>query len=827
MFEKSLTSLIKGLRSHRGKDEAKYIAQMTEEIRSEIKSADMDIKAEAVLKLAYLHMLGYRISSASFHIVETMASSNYRIKFIGYLAASLCFSEDTEVLILATNLIKKDLHAASPLDALAALNGLSHIITQELARHLADDVIMMLTHTRALVRKRAVLVLYQVILQCPEVLDRTYERIRDLLCDNDQSVVTATVNVLCELARRNPAPFVPLSPQLFEILTSSSNNWLLIKVIKLFGALTPVEPRLVRKLVKPVSSIISTTPAMSLLYECIHTAIIGGMLERPDSDELAYRCVENLGRFLQDSDQNLRYISLLALDKLTPSHPHLVAQHQQLILESMWHPDFTIRLRALELVVRLASDPLSLRPIVDFLVMYLSSSEDISSSPRAAQMLQKTLDADKAHVLEPSVSSHITFSALKKFHVQVAESILDVGCANKFRHVRDPSWYLNVLIRLAQMVDASIVSRISDQLTDFVFMHESVQAEACAMLLPLLLNENIYNRENPLSNLLRAGALITSEFVEHMQSIPDVVQSLLRDETHDLPSRTVAVLVHSALKIFAYWTAQLSQNWNQGAKKSLECVTEYLVHHLVTLSQKDDAEVYERCKEGLQLFVLLQNGIKGSDVQGKAPVPDSTQEWGDATIPESTAPRALHLLLPLFHVRSEILDPPAPLPSSMDLHAWIVSESSWKQMLDAVEPISKPPGSRSKMLEGHTSIQKASTSASTLLPDASSTFARASSMRSSSGPGHGSKALSARDHSDNPFYLTSKPRMKKSSRKKHSDIARPSEPKPEFDDLQDIPIVKLDLSDLTPQKNHDTPTPRTSSQVRPKVVSHKKSARRK
>ena len=56
---------------------------MTEEIRSEIKSADMDIKAEAVLKLAYLHMLGYRISSASFHIVETMASSNYRIKFIG------------------------------------------------------------------------------------------------------------------------------------------------------------------------------------------------------------------------------------------------------------------------------------------------------------------------------------------------------------------------------------------------------------------------------------------------------------------------------------------------------------------------------------------------------------------------------------------------------------------------------------------------------------------------------------------------------------------------------------------------------------------------
>lgn len=44
MFEKTLTALIKGLRSHRGKDEAKYIAAMMDDIRGEIKSADMDSK---------------------------------------------------------------------------------------------------------------------------------------------------------------------------------------------------------------------------------------------------------------------------------------------------------------------------------------------------------------------------------------------------------------------------------------------------------------------------------------------------------------------------------------------------------------------------------------------------------------------------------------------------------------------------------------------------------------------------------------------------------------------------------------------------------------
>ena len=144
MFERSLTALIKGLRSHRGRDEARYIALMLDEIRTEVKSGDMDVKAQAVLKLAYLQMLGYQASSVSFHILETMASPAFDAKYIGYLAASLCFTQDTEVLILATNMIKKDLYSAVPHDVAAALNGLSHIITQELAQHLARDILSLI-----------------------------------------------------------------------------------------------------------------------------------------------------------------------------------------------------------------------------------------------------------------------------------------------------------------------------------------------------------------------------------------------------------------------------------------------------------------------------------------------------------------------------------------------------------------------------------------------------------------------------------------------------------------------------------------------------------
>jgi hypothetical protein len=60
MFEKSLNELIKGIRAHKG-SEAKYIDAAIADCRKEVKSKDPDIKAKAVLKLAYVaHSLACR-----------------------------------------------------------------------------------------------------------------------------------------------------------------------------------------------------------------------------------------------------------------------------------------------------------------------------------------------------------------------------------------------------------------------------------------------------------------------------------------------------------------------------------------------------------------------------------------------------------------------------------------------------------------------------------------------------------------------------------------------------------------------------------------------
>jgi AP-3 complex subunit delta-1 len=110
MFEKTLNDLIRGLRSHAASgNEAQYISQCMEECRKELRLDSMDMKANAVAKLTQMQMLGYDISWAAFNIVEVMSSKKYTHKRIGYLAAAQSFHVGTDVLMLTTNMIKKDL----------------------------------------------------------------------------------------------------------------------------------------------------------------------------------------------------------------------------------------------------------------------------------------------------------------------------------------------------------------------------------------------------------------------------------------------------------------------------------------------------------------------------------------------------------------------------------------------------------------------------------------------------------------------------------------------------------------------------------------------
>ncbi|KAL6063118.1 hypothetical protein STEG23_037770 [Scotinomys teguina] len=260
MFDKNLQDLVRGIRNHK-EDEAKYISQCIDEIKQELKQDNMKDCVQAHLRQV-AH--GLQVALTLWLLI---------LQRVGYLAASQCFHEGTDVIMLTTNQIRKDLSSPSQYDTGVALTGLSCFVTPDLARDLANDIMTLMSHTKPYIRKKAVLIMYKVFLKYPESLRPAFPRLKEKLEDPDPGVQSAAVNVICELARRNPKNYLSLAPLFFKLMTSSTNNWVLIKIIKLFGALTPLEPRLGKKLIEPLTNLIHSTSAMSLLYECVNTVI--------------------------------------------------------------------------------------------------------------------------------------------------------------------------------------------------------------------------------------------------------------------------------------------------------------------------------------------------------------------------------------------------------------------------------------------------------------------------------------------------------------------------------------------------------------------------
>lgn len=179
-------------------------------------------------------MNGYDISWAGFNIIEVMSSNKFfSCKRIGYLAASQSFHPGTDLLMLTTNMIRKDLSATNQYEAGVALSGLSCFISPDLSRDLANDVMTLMNSTKPYLRMKAVLMMYKIFLNYPEALRPAFPKLKEKLEDPDPGVQSAAVNVICELARKNPKNYLSLAPIFFKLMTTSTNNWMLIKIIKL------------------------------------------------------------------------------------------------------------------------------------------------------------------------------------------------------------------------------------------------------------------------------------------------------------------------------------------------------------------------------------------------------------------------------------------------------------------------------------------------------------------------------------------------------------------------------------------------------------------
>ncbi|EWY99559.1 hypothetical protein FOYG_03571 [Fusarium oxysporum NRRL 32931] len=643
MFEKSLYDLIRGLRNHKG-NEKEYIQKSLKECRAEVRSQDMDLKATALLKLIYLEMVGHDMSWASFHVLEVMSSPKYHQKRVGYLGAVQSFRPDTEVLMLATNLLKKDLGSTTPTVISLPIATLPHVITPSLALSTLQDLLPRLSHSHSNIRKKTLVTLYRLALVYPEALRAAWPKIKERLMDPDEdpSVTAAIVNVVCELGWRRPNDFLPLAPRLFELLVDGGNNWMAIKLIKLvsyrhlssgavvlisvqFATLTPLEPRLVRKLLPPLTNIIRTTPAMSLLYECINGIIQGGILGNSDdsgTDEIATLCVNKLrGMVMIDGDPNLKYVALLAFNKIVTTHPYLVSQQEDVILECIDSPDITIRIQALDLVQGMVTGD-NLVSIVSRLMKQLKSS-----MPARDNSLPGTPPNDpnesEDEFAEPAPKPKAESAPLPEdYRIDVIGRILGMCSKDNYSSVLDFDWYIDVLTQLVRMAPASrkvdddlgpvekaranVSERIGDELRN-VAVKVRVMRPTAVRAAEIILGQ--LNTDTPPGYKITSGALksvawIMGEYASQLAVPDEGLNGLLQLIPRTNNPEVLTTTLQAVTKVFATIVGDESEPWTAERKSRVSLLMARIIHVFEPLALHPSLEVQERAVEFTELLKL-------------------------------------------------------------------------------------------------------------------------------------------------------------------------------------------------------------------------------
>lgn len=144
---------------------------------------------------------------------------------------------------------------------------------------------------------------------------------------------------------------------------------------------TRIEPRLIKKLISPISEILKNTNALSLLLECIKMVIHGGFILEKDTEQdystndLLDLIIYKLKMLLSVDDVNLNILGLETLKDLLNIRPEKSSLFTESVLRSLDSADLDVRSCALRLIPKMVIHE-NFMDLVQKLMSYLLPSED-------------------------------------------------------------------------------------------------------------------------------------------------------------------------------------------------------------------------------------------------------------------------------------------------------------------------------------------------------------------------------------------------------------------------------------------------------------------
>lgn len=388
-----LRDLIRQIRAARTAAEERSVVQKEcAYIRTTFRQEDNLWRCRNVVKLLYLHVLGYPVQFGQLECLKLIASPRFTDKRVGYLGAMLLLDEKQEVHLLMTNSLKNDLNSQEQFIVGLALCTLGAICSPEMARDLAGEIERLMRSSSAYIKKKAIICAARMIRKAPELLEMYIPATKSLLNERSHGVLIASIVLITEMSERSPDALVHYRksiPQLIKLLKNLmmsgnspdhdisciSDPFLQVKILHLLRILGRNDPEGSEVMVDILASVATNTESSknvgnAILYETVLT-----MMGIHAESSLRQLAINTLGRFLLNIDKNIRYVALETLLKTAHSDYNYVQRHRVTIVECLKDIDVSIQKKALELSFFLINSA-NFKSMTKDLLLFLGGADD-------------------------------------------------------------------------------------------------------------------------------------------------------------------------------------------------------------------------------------------------------------------------------------------------------------------------------------------------------------------------------------------------------------------------------------------------------------------
>lgn len=402
---RGLNQYIADLRACRVRElEEKRINKEMANIRQKFKDGNLDgySKKKYLAKIVFTYILGYQVDIGHMEAVNLISSPKYSEKQIGYLALTLLMHENSDLVRLVINSIRKDLDEHNEANNCLALHAIANIGGKEMSESLLNDVYSLLISpiAKEFVKKKAALTLLRLYRKHPEIfpISDWALRIVSLMDDGNMGVCLAVTSLVLTLAQDHLEDFAvcyqKAVDRLNKIVVQQDTPseyiyykvpipWLQCKLLRLLQYYAPTEiPTVLSTLELVLQTILRNTQETpknvqhnnaqnAVLFEAINLAI---HLD-PNSD-LVEQASALLAKFILSKETNVRYLGLDTMSHLAARSDNLetLKQHQDTIILSLRDKDISVRRRGLDLLYSMC-DTSNAKVIVGELLRYLAISD--------------------------------------------------------------------------------------------------------------------------------------------------------------------------------------------------------------------------------------------------------------------------------------------------------------------------------------------------------------------------------------------------------------------------------------------------------------------